>query len=183
MDIYLGGAVMILARVARICAKQLAGVPLSKGASPEDNKRGVYEQSDEEFLKRSVAHVHPGSGSPYWDGWYLRLFCSIGIEQDDIVEKSDALVADVFTDPADDQSGDPGAILHIASGSAHLMTIAVNSPDGSGTSAAFCGPVFAYSEFQCPPGMRMTDEAWRYSGERRGLTPEQLLDTDIQHMT
>jgi hypothetical protein len=180
MSLDMRGAVIILARVARICAKQLAGVPLSNGASPEDNKRGFYDQSDEEFLKRSVEHVIPGSGSPYWSGWFMRLFCTIGIERDDIVEKSDALVADVFTDPADDASADPGAILHIASGRAHLMTIAVNSPDG--TSAAFCGPVFAYSEFKCPPGTRMTDDEWRYRGERRGLAPEQLLDTDIQHM-
>ena len=70
----------------------------------------------------------------------------------------DAMVADVATDLPDDTVGDPGAVLHEATGNVNLMLIAVdNGPDRM----VYAGPVLSHYEFEVPGLDRLTDADWQ----------------------
>jgi hypothetical protein len=110
------------------------------------------------------------SDRPQFNGWYPGLFYksvyyqnvqTVGMfDQEEGSDMWDAMVADVATDLPDDIVGDPGAVLHEATGNANLMLIAVeNGPDRM----AYAGPVLSHYEFEVPGLDRLTDAGWQAS--------------------
>lgn len=127
---------------------------------------------EEDFLTSIMEYLgicHQGELG--YTGWYPALFyqnvfwSNLGSTNDNDPFHTrqgcamfDALVADVHTDVPDDQVCDPGAVIHQAVGTAHLMMIAVdNGPDRM----VYAGPVFSHYEFEKPGMVRLTDEAWK----------------------
>ena len=102
-----------------------------------------------------IGHQRYGSGSqPHYTGWYPALFYRG--PKDSI--KWDALVADVHTDPASPDVGDPGSVLHQGVGSVDLMVIAI---DNGKDLVAYCGPTMSHYEFETPNAVRKTDKEWK----------------------
>ena len=110
------------------------------------------------------------SDRPQFNGWYPGLFYKSAyyqdvlgagkFDQDEGSDMWDAMVADVATDLPDDFVGDPGAVLHEATGNVNLMLIAVdNGPD----SMVYAGPVLSHYEFEVPGVNRLSDADWQAS--------------------
>jgi hypothetical protein len=94
-----------------------------------------------------------GSGSPSVSGWYARLF--YGASASDRALEDDPVIADVHTDPGDDQRG--ASVLHVATGRPRMMVVTV---DGCNGPRAYVGPVFSYYEKVADGLSRMTDSEW-----------------------
>ncbi len=139
-----------MATLQAIAQKELAQQPLT--------------QAETDFLKNVVERYDwyiPGQR--YFTGWYPGLFYNnvfhqAGSINNDGSDMWDAMVADVHTDPPDDFTGDPGAVIHEGIGSVHLLMIAVdNGPDRM----VYAGPVLSHYEFEMPGTTRMTDAQWQ----------------------
>jgi len=109
-----------------------------------------------EFLKQTVSRrVTHGSGAgTYYNGWYFGLFYKV---EPEAVIKGEPLVTDIQTDSPSDEHGDPGSILHVATGNVPLSFIYVKNGKDE---MVFSGPVYTFHEFDMPFGKRMTDEEW-----------------------
>lgn len=112
------------------------------------------------FLKTVMEERH-GSGGTRYLGWYPQLFYTSREDSG----KREVLVADVHTDPADANSGDPGCILHEGVGDVHMMLMVADTASMGGEVPSelccYAGPVFSHYEFPTPVGKRLTDEEWK----------------------
>ena len=105
------------------------------------------------FINDVVDIQSGGSGSPSVSGWYARLF--YGASASDRALEDDPVIADVHTDPGDDQRG--ASVLHVATGRPRMMVVTV---DGCSGPRAYVGPVFSYYEKVADGLSRMTDSEW-----------------------
>lgn len=146
-----------MATLQGIAEKELAQQPLT---ALETNFLGNLIEMTTNYL----------SDRPQFNGWYPGLFYKSAyyqdvlgagkFDQDEGSDMWDAMVADVATDLPDDFVGDPGAVLHEATGNVNLMLIAVdNGPD----SMVYAGPVLSHYEFEVPGVNRLSDADWQAS--------------------
>jgi hypothetical protein len=146
-----------MATLQDIAEKELAQQPLT---TAETNFLGNLIEMTTTYL----------SDRRQFNGWYPGLFYKsayyqgpqgVGaFDQDEGSDMWDAMVADVATDLPDDFVGDPGAVLHEATGNVNLMLIAVdNGPD----SMVYAGPVLSHYEFEVPGVNRLADADWQAS--------------------
>jgi len=103
------------------------------------------------FVNRAV-RIQEGCGSPFADGWYTDLF----VNADEAIE-ADPTIADVHTQPTDENGNDVGRVLHVASGAPHLMVV---TADGCSGSQAYVGLASSYYEQITENYQRMTDQDW-----------------------
>jgi hypothetical protein len=131
------------ATLRAIAEKELAGKALT---DPETRHlRTVVEALGEK--------PRSDSGEARWEGWYLQLFYAGAHDSD----QPDLLVADVHTDVPDLKVGDPGCVLHEATGNVDLLVVAVDSgPDH----VVYLGPVFSHFELEVPGVGRLSDSEW-----------------------
>ncbi len=132
-------------RLANVCEKLAA---IAQGQI--DGTPRTPEQT--EFLKGTVV-AGAMCGGPGFSGWYSELFYNAQSDAFDFKPT----VADVHTDP---NSTD---VLHVATGGANPMVMAVALPGGP---RVFVGPVSSYYQFREPGFVRLTDDEWkaRYTG-------------------
>lgn len=100
------------------------------------------------------------------DGWYARLFY-----QPEKSVEFDPTVADVHTQPADENGNIVGRVLHVGTGYPRLMVATVDTCMGA---RAYAGVVFAYHEEVTDDFERLTGPAWsaRFrEGPRPGDVP------------
>ncbi len=112
-------------------------------------------QAENDYSDSSVGRTY--------SGWYPRMHLKsvfAGNNDPHPSEMWDPLVADIYTDAPDPVlTGDPGAVLYNATGSAALMLVVI---DVNGRKCVHGGPVFTYYEFNRPFGeARLNDQAWR----------------------
>jgi hypothetical protein len=134
----------------RLARKELAGQPFTKQEST--------------FLKGAV-RMHPGCGSPWYDGWYSQLFYTRSP-----TERSPT-VGDVHTDP------NVGAVLEAAVGDAKLLVVAI---DNRGDRAVYVGPAYSYYEFVSPMNKRLTDAEWQARLDGGELPPRPAWTAPFQ---
>jgi uncharacterized protein DUF3160 len=86
------------------------------------------------------------------NGWYARLFYvpAKSIEQD-------LTIADVHTQPADENGNIVGKVLHVATGFPRLMTVTANTCAGP---RAYAGVAYSYHELITDDFERLNDEQW-----------------------
>lgn len=86
------------------------------------------------------------------DGWYAQLFYRL-----DASIEEDLTIADVHTQPADEQGNTVGKVLHVGTGYPRLMTLTVDTCVGP---RAYTGMSYAYHEVVTNDFDRLTDERW-----------------------
>ena len=85
-------------------------------------------------------------------GWYPNLFYS-----PDSADKQDTIIADVHTQPADEDGNIVGKVLHVGTGYPRLMVVTFNT---CSEPRAYVGVVSAYHETVTDNFQRLTDQAW-----------------------
>lgn len=122
-----------------------------------------FSPSEVDALKNIVEKSTTYTGFRRWNGWYPALFYTNSLggwraDQKSGCDVWDPLVADVHTDLPDQVVGDPGAVIHEATGNVHLMLMAVdNGPDR----VVYAGPVLSHYEFEVPGVNRLSDTNWQ----------------------
>jgi hypothetical protein len=122
-----------------------------------------FSASETDMLKNVVELAYTYYGERQWNGWYPGLFYTNSIGSVSGLPKPgcdlwDPVIADVHTDLPDDVVGDPGAVIHEATGSVHTMLIAVdNGPDRT----VYAGPVLSHYELEVPGVNRLSDSDWQ----------------------
>lgn len=138
--------------------RNLASAARSLERVARAQQRGEPASRDDlAFVNAALAEEIPkgggGCGGPsrIVRGWYIDLFY-----RGDALEGKPT-IADVHTQPTDDQGADVGRVLHVATGWPRVMVVNV---DGK---RAFVGLVSAYAELVTDHFRRMNDEEWQAS--------------------
>jgi len=103
-------------------------------------------------------------------GWYIDLYYGKnGVDYDffgnnisgpqNIIQET--VIADVHTQPADENDIIVGKVLHVATGKVNLGVFMANAPLPDGRMMAFVGPVMSYYEKITDNFKRLTDQEWR----------------------
>ncbi len=116
--------------------------------------RELFNVEEENFLKRML-FVTGESGGPPFSGWYAELFYN---PYD--AGPSDYTVADVHTQPTDQDGNMVGRVLHVGVGKVNLGVFLANAPSADFQPMAFVGPVMSYYEKITDNFERLTDEEW-----------------------
>ncbi len=151
-----------MATLQQMAREELAQQPFS-----------AYESG---LLKDVVERTLTYTGERQWNGWYPGLFYANGLSGSNSPQQPgcdlwDPSVADVHTDLPDPVVGDPGAVIHEATGNVHLMLIAVdNGPDRM----VYAGPVLSHYEFEVPGVNRLSDADWQaeLNGGQKPASPD-----------
>ncbi|MBT3270385.1 DUF3160 domain-containing protein [Candidatus Poribacteria bacterium] len=128
------------ATLAEVIRKQSRGEPRS--------------DAEKDFLKKMLFTVSSGCTIAY-TGWYSKLFYT----GEGGLRKDDRVVADVFTQPTDDEGNVVGRVIHVGAGS--IDTAFVVCDWGDGESCAYVGPVMSYYEHSSEKFKRLTDDEWK----------------------
>ncbi len=133
---FFGNWTTVMANLESMATKSLAGE--------------AYSDDEIAFIKSTIM-ADPGCGEPVFSGWYTSLYIS--------GDPSDwkPTIADVHTNPNTGPLPGPN-VLHVATGSAHLMVLTTETCDGAET---FVGPVFSYYELDVPEIKRLSDSEWK----------------------
>jgi hypothetical protein len=108
------------------------------------------------FLKGMMREPDMVCGNPPWAGWILDLYYNI----DKLTEEDDYVIADVHTQPTDEDGNMIGKILHVGTGKVNLGLFLAGSPSDHYKPVAFIGPCMSYYEHPTLNFDRMTDERW-----------------------
>ncbi len=128
----------------------LSGI-LESIATKEFNKQSI--SSDENtFLLSTFSQMGSCAADSFPNSWYSSLYYN------NDPHKTDYIVADVHTSPADEGGGIVGWVYHIGTGKLNTAMIVVNAPDGS--RRAFVGPVMSFYQNTSINFKRYTDEEW-----------------------
>ncbi len=123
----------------------------------------AFSDSEKVFLQKML-FIEGGSGAPPFSGWYADLFYD-----NQKVEEKDYIIADVHTQPTDEDGAIVGKILHVATGKINLGVFIAPSPSNDFAPMAYAGPVFSYYEKITDNFLRLTDEKWTDSIEKNSL--------------
>ena len=100
------------------------------------------------------------------NGWYAKLFF--------MPEKSiefDPTIADVHTQPADEEGNIVGKVLHAGTGYPRYMVTTIDTCNGP---RAYAGVVFAYHEHTTENFERLTDQEWATRFRQDGVRPAEV---------
>ncbi len=116
-----------------------------------------FSESDRDYLKSMLYQSGDYMTEPF-SGWYADLYYYLGdVSQFD---GTDYLLADVHTQPTD-QNGIPvGHVLHVGVGKIDLGFFIAPSPSFEYQPVLFVGPVMSYYEKLTSNFTRMTNEEW-----------------------
>ncbi len=123
----------------------------------------TFDFAEIEFLQKML-FIENQSGAPPFSGWYSDLFY-------DPVKAAEGeyLIADVHTQPTDENGAVVGNILHVGTGRINLGIFLADSPTDSYKPMAFIGPVMSYYEKTTGNFDRLTDERWAEIVNNNGL--------------
>jgi len=146
MVLYFTGMAAIADTLALIAGKELSADALA----PEE----VH------FLRGMISAESGGDcGPPRYDGWYPRLFFNPA----DMIQP-DLVVADIHTQPTDEDGNHVGKVLHVGTGPVNLAVVVTPY---AGRQVAFIGPVLSYYEHVSLNFKRLTDEEWTFGVYQR----------------
>lgn len=113
--------------------------------------------------------VNVGCGTEaHYSGHYQSLL--YGVDPNiSLDNQPDFIVADVHTQPTDEQGNTVGKVLHVGTGAPTLAVVIATDNDGCATT--FCGPVSSYFEHTSQNFTRLTDEEWRTTYTSKGMRP------------
>jgi hypothetical protein len=139
-----------MGQLRSVAEKELAGTPITL---------------QERLFLRSVMEIKVTRGCApeiQLSGWYPKLFpvYRMSIEWD-------PTVADVHTQPTDENANTVGKVLHVGVGNVNLAAFLVKGHDGK--MRAYLGPVFSYYEVIEGNYNRLTDEMWKEKLGHPGL--------------
>jgi hypothetical protein len=154
LDAYFTRLGDVSGRLQAMAERQLRGEPIS-----EDELAFVND-----MVRISEAGVC--GGSPEVSGWFGDLFAAGA----DPVEY-DPTIADVHTQPTDENGAEVGRILHVGTGNARVMVVAVDTPQGP---RAYVGAVSTYYEVITEDFERLTDIEWA-NGRLDQAVPERWV--------
>lgn len=104
------------------------------------------------FINQAV-RLNPGCGGPpTLDGWFARLY----FDPQGAAEQ-DPVVADVHTQPTDEDGNPVGRVLHVGTGLPRLMVVTANTCNGP---RAYAGAVSSYYEHITENFDRLNDARW-----------------------
>ena len=126
----------------------------------EKELRGIALTSEESTLIDTwIINKEPirGGCATHYNGRYSGLLYGVSTEM--VVRPPDFIVADVHTQPTDEEGYDVGKILHVGTGRINMA--AVIAEDASdGCAVAYVGPVGSYYESVTEKYERLTDQDW-----------------------
>ena len=121
-------------------------------ATKEFNKQNI-SSSENSFLLSTFSQLGGGCvPDSFPNSWYSSLYYNKD------PQKTDFIVADIHTSPADASGGIVGWIYHVGTGKLNTAMIVVIAPDGSKRS--FIGPVMSFYQNTSINFKRYTDEEW-----------------------
>ncbi|MCK4305345.1 MAG: DUF3160 domain-containing protein [Candidatus Eisenbacteria sp.] len=123
----------------------------------------AFTTSDIDFLKDMLFESGGYCGEPPFTGWFMDLF----YDREKATE-ANYVVADVHTQPTDQNGGVVGRVLHVGVGEVNLGVFLAPSPSQSYQPMAYVGPVMSYYEKITRSFDRLTDERWTemvYAGQ------------------
>jgi hypothetical protein len=126
-----------------------------RGMAERERESKPLTSDQVDFLNKAVSyHSHSGGCTTIWtpEGWYADLY----YDRDD-VETPEPVVADVHTQPTDEDGNPVGRVLHVATGYPRLITVRIETCKGP---QIFQGMVSSYHETITGNFERLTDEAW-----------------------
>ena len=108
-----------------------------------------------------------GQGSTPLDGWFVRLYWRLNLneyltayaEDEEVFLPFEPVVTDVHTCPPSLVCD--GGVLHVGTGNFDLMIMAVQESLDDPCSVVYAGPVTSYYQFVEPGLVRLTDEEWK----------------------
>ena len=116
------------------------------------------------FINQAVV-IDGGCGDPSISaGWYAQLFFNAETAPD-----YDPTIADVHTQPTDEDGATVGRVLHVATGMPRLMVVAVDTCTGP---RAYAGLASSYFEKTTEQFARVNDEEW--AGSIRTANPDDV---------
>jgi hypothetical protein len=132
----------IMGRLQTVAEKELEGKPISA--------------EERTFLKQAVQVRSGGCAGPRYlfSGWYPTLFAN-----PNTCVEWEPTIADVHTQPTDENGAPVGRVLHVGVGNVNLAAIIVRGHDRQ--DRVFLGPVFSYYEMIESNFNRLTDEQWQ----------------------
>jgi uncharacterized protein DUF3160 len=142
LDQYFGTLSRTARMLAEMAEQQRTGTPFSEAQLAFINDAVRTEQ---------VSQVCTTIEVP--DGWYADLF----YRREASIEE-DLTIADVHTQPADEQGNIVGKVLHVGTSYPRLLTLTVDTCVGP---RAYTGMSYAYHELVTSGFDRLTDERWR----------------------
>lgn len=110
-----------------------------------------HSQEHIDFINRAIT-VQSICGIEAADGWYAELFYNVFTSTE-----YDPAIADVHTQPTEEDGSSVGKVLHVATGFPRLMVATVNTCDGP---SAYVGVVSAYHEKMTENFQRLDDQSW-----------------------
>ena len=119
----------------------------------------ILSIDDYSFLKECYSQENAGCVQVA-SGWYSNLLFDEQIgELNSYNQKLEHLIADVHTQPADEEGTIVGKVLHVGTGAVNSLIIVTK--DNDGICKTFVGPVFSYYEYITDNFERLTDSEWR----------------------
>jgi len=113
-----------------------------------------FSAQEAEYLKKML-FVDGMSGAPPFSGWYADMYY---VPED--AADGNYVIADVHTQPTDEEGNMVGRVLHVAVGKVNLGVFIANCPGKNYQPMAFVGPVMSYYEMITEDFDRKTDEEW-----------------------
>jgi hypothetical protein len=113
--------------------------------------RKPFTQTHMQFINQTVK-IAPVCGGGYAQGWYADLF----FDTSDAI-KFDPTIADVHTEPYDENMVEVGRVLHVGTGYARLMVVTADTCAGP---RAYAGLASSYYELITEHYKRLDDPTW-----------------------
>jgi hypothetical protein len=162
------GEIAVLARSAAEKLKAVTSVPnLSnyytgvaglmdtlKSLAEKELEKKPFSTQDSAFMARMLL-IQDMCGAPSTYGWYGSL-----IFDNSYTEKDDYTIADIHTQPYDENGALVGNVLHAAVGKINLGVFLTESPSDGYKPMAYVGPVVSYYQKVTNNFKRLTDEEW-----------------------
>lgn len=147
--------------------EQLRPVAAMLEAMAKNQRAGVPHTAEQiAFINELVFST--GCGGNRFDGWYAKMFYEPGDGA-----ASDTLIADVHTQPTDEDGNDVGRVLHVGTWLPRTMVFTAESCTGA---HAYVGMVSSYHETITQGYVRLNDEEWRQQNQAGHLfvTPPEV---------
>ncbi len=109
-----------------------------------------HSEAAMQFINEAV-HVQEVCGGAYADGWYSKLFYNANPTE------YEPTIADVHTQPTDENGAEVGRVLHVGTGNARLMVVTFDTCSGP---RAYAGLASSYYELVTENFERLSDPDW-----------------------
>jgi hypothetical protein len=134
--------------------EQLRSVAATLEAMAKNQRTGAPHTAEQIAFINQLLYRNGCAGSAF-DGWYAKLFYDASARDASAV---DNVIADVHTQPSDEDGNDVGRILHVATWLPRTLIFTAESCSGA---RAYVGLVSSYHEVITEKWLRLGDDDWR----------------------